>query len=114
VAYRWELDGPARLDAASLPEQVRQELDRFMEAVTIVDPADCGRAPGDPDRPVRTLAFDPHGEGLVTSFDLAMVATASAVVILMNRLVTTPRGARRLASSLLYPVASSSVTRQRS
>jgi len=46
VAYRWELDGPARLDAASLPEHVRQELDRFMEAVTIVDPADYGRAPG--------------------------------------------------------------------
>ena len=37
-----------------------------MEAVTIVDPADYGRAPGDPDRPVRTLAFGPHGEGLVT------------------------------------------------
>jgi hypothetical protein len=40
VAYRWELDGPARLDAESLPEHVRQELDRFMEAVAIVDPAD--------------------------------------------------------------------------
>jgi hypothetical protein len=66
VAYRWELDGPARLDAASLPEHVRQELDRFMEAVTIVDPADYGMAPGDPNRPVRTLAFGPHGEGLVT------------------------------------------------
>jgi hypothetical protein len=37
-----------------------------MEAVTIVDPADYGRAPDDPDRPVRTLAFVPHGEGLVT------------------------------------------------
>jgi hypothetical protein len=65
VVYRWELDGPARLDAASLPEHVREELDRFMEAVTIVDPGDYGRAPGDPDRPVRTLAFGPHGEGLV-------------------------------------------------
>lgn len=42
MAYRWEFDGPARLDAASLPEQVRQDLDRFMEAVTIVDPADYG------------------------------------------------------------------------
>jgi hypothetical protein len=66
VGHRWELDGPARLDAASLPERVRQELDRFMEAVTIVDPAEYGRAPGDPDRPLRTLAFGPHGEGLVT------------------------------------------------
>ena len=64
MAYRWELDGPAQLDAASLPEHVRQELDRFMEAVTIVDPADYGRAPGDPDRPVRTLAFG--SQGLVT------------------------------------------------
>lgn len=31
VAYRWELDGPAQLDTASLPEHVRQELDLFME-----------------------------------------------------------------------------------
>jgi hypothetical protein len=66
VAYRWELDGPARLDAASLPEHVQQELDRFMEAVTIVDPADYGMALGDQSRPLRTLAFGPHGEGLVT------------------------------------------------
>jgi hypothetical protein len=53
VAYRWELDGPAQLDATSLPEHVRQELDRFMEAVTIVDPAEYARALGDPDRPLR-------------------------------------------------------------
>jgi hypothetical protein len=66
VAYRWDLDGPARLDAASLPERVLQELDRFMEAVTIVDPAGYGRSPADPARPLRTLAFGPHGEGLVT------------------------------------------------
>jgi hypothetical protein len=66
VAYRWELDGPAQLDAASLPEHVRQKLDRFMEAVTIVDPAEYERAPGDPNWPLRTLAFGTHGEGLVT------------------------------------------------
>ncbi|MGH3193399.1 MAG: hypothetical protein ACRDOL_40330 [Streptosporangiaceae bacterium] len=66
MSYRWELDGPAQLDAASLPEHVRQELDRFMEAVTIVDPADYGRVPGGPDRAVRTLAFGPNSEGLVT------------------------------------------------
>ena len=45
VAYRWEFDGPARLDAESLSEHVRQELDRFMEAVTILDLAGYGRAP---------------------------------------------------------------------
>jgi hypothetical protein len=45
VAYRWEFGGPARLDAESLSEHVRQELDRFMEAVTILDPADYWEGP---------------------------------------------------------------------
>jgi hypothetical protein len=64
--YRWELDGPARLEAESLPPHVRQALEAFMEAAVIVDPAEYQRYPGEPDKPMRSLHFGPHDEGLVT------------------------------------------------
>ena len=64
--YRWEFDGPARLEAGSLPTHVRRELYAFMEAVVIVDPMDYRRYPGELDKPMRSLPFGSHDEGLVT------------------------------------------------
>ncbi|HET9894869.1 MAG TPA: hypothetical protein VFQ44_08030 [Streptosporangiaceae bacterium] len=37
-----------------------------MEAVVIVDPMEYHRYPGEPDKSMRSLAFGPHDEGLVT------------------------------------------------
>jgi hypothetical protein len=37
-----------------------------MEAVVIVDPMDFFRYPGEPDKPMRSLPFGSHDEGLVT------------------------------------------------
>ena len=48
------------------PSTCGRNLTGSWKPITILDPADYGRAPGDPDRPVRTLAFGPDGEGLVT------------------------------------------------
>lgn len=64
--YRWEFDGPARIEAESLPQHVRRALEAFMEAVVIVDPVEYQRYPGEPDKPMRSLPFGPHDEGLVT------------------------------------------------
>jgi len=36
--YRWELDGPAQQEFASLPAAARASLAAFMDAVVIVDP----------------------------------------------------------------------------
>jgi hypothetical protein len=64
--YQWELDGPARLEAESLPPHVRKELNAFMEAVVIVDPMQYQRYPGEPGKPMRSLHFGQHDEGPVT------------------------------------------------
>jgi hypothetical protein len=64
--YRWEFEEPARLEAESLPPHVRQALEAFMEAVTIVDPMEYQRRPGSAATPLRSLHFGPHDEGLVT------------------------------------------------
>jgi hypothetical protein len=64
--YRWEFDGPARLEAEGLPPHVRRELTAFMEAVVIVDPVDYRRYPSEQDKPMRSLHFGLRDEGLVT------------------------------------------------
>ena len=64
--YHWEADDVAGLQLASLPDQVRRELATFMDAVVIVDPMEYQRSPGGPSKPLRTLYFGPHSEGLVT------------------------------------------------
>jgi len=67
--FRWELDDLAQHQLDSLPPQVRLMLAAFMDAVAVVDPLEYQRSPGepsDPPRPLRTLHFGPHDEGLVT------------------------------------------------
>jgi hypothetical protein len=67
--YRWELDVPAEPQFASLGQDVQAALTAFMDAVVIVDPMEYQRWPDEPTnppRPVRTLHFGPHNEGLVT------------------------------------------------
>lgn len=64
--YHWEADGIAGLQLASLPHQVIRELAIFMDAVVLVDPMEYQRSPGEPRKPLRTLYFGPHSEGLVT------------------------------------------------
>lgn len=66
--YRWELDGPAEPELASLSPAARAGLAAFMDAVVIVDPLDYQRRGDELDAPVplRTLHFGPHHEGLVT------------------------------------------------
>ena len=64
--YHWEADDVAGLQLASLPDQVRRELATFMDAVAIVDPMEYQRSPSEPRKPLRTLHFGPHSEGLVT------------------------------------------------
>lgn len=64
--YHWEADGIAGLQLASLPRQVIRELAIFMDAVVLVDPMEYQRSPGEPRKPLRTLYFGPHSEGLVT------------------------------------------------
>lgn len=56
----------AEQQLASLPPRVRRMLAEFMDAAVIVDPAEYQRDPGEPARPLRTLYFGPHGDGLVT------------------------------------------------
>ena len=41
--YRWELDGPAQQEFASLPATARASLAAFMDAVVIVDPVQYQR-----------------------------------------------------------------------
>ncbi|MGO9082933.1 MAG: hypothetical protein ACLQDY_28555 [Streptosporangiaceae bacterium] len=67
--YTWELDGPALHEFAALPQPVRAELTRFLDAVVIADPVGYQRhpdEPGDRPAPLRMLTFGPHAEGLVT------------------------------------------------
>lgn len=64
--YQWDFDGPARLEAESLPRHVQHLLTAFMEAAVIVDPLEYQRYPGESDKPMRSLPFGPHDEGLVT------------------------------------------------
>ena len=64
--FRWELEDEAEQSLDSLPEQVRQALTEFMDAVVIVDPVDYQRYPGEAPRPMRSLSFGPNDEGLVT------------------------------------------------
>jgi hypothetical protein len=54
------------LDPVPGQHVVDRELTTFMEAVVIVDPVDYRRYPGEPDKPMRTLNFGSHVEGLVT------------------------------------------------
>ena len=67
--YRWELDGPAQQHFADLNPAVQASLAAFMDAVVIVDPVQYQRRRDEPDdvsRPLRTLHFGLHDEGLVT------------------------------------------------
>jgi hypothetical protein len=64
--YRWEADGIADLQLASLPDQARRQLAAFMDAVIIVDPMEYQRSPAEPRKPLRTLHFGHQNEGLVT------------------------------------------------
>lgn len=67
--YRWDLDVPAEPEFACLSEDVRAALSEFMDAVVLVDPMEYQRRadePTDPPRPLRTLHFGQHHEGLVT------------------------------------------------
>jgi hypothetical protein len=64
--YRWEADDVVREQLADLPRVALLELARFMDAVVIVDPMEYQRLPGEPRKPLRTLYFGPHSEGLVT------------------------------------------------
>jgi hypothetical protein len=53
--YRWELDGAAQHEFASLSQTVRATLAAFMDAVVIVDPTGYQRRadePADPPAPV--------------------------------------------------------------
>ena len=61
--FRWELEDLAREQLAGMPPPVQLALSDFMDAVVIADPAEYGRRPGEPERPLRTLPF---GTALVT------------------------------------------------
>ena len=67
--YRWDFDGPARLEFATLGPAARMALAASMNAAVIVDPIQYQRHPGEPADPpalLRTLHFGQHHEGLVT------------------------------------------------
>ena len=67
--YRWELDGPADQEFADLDPTVQALLAAFLDAVVIVDPVQYQRRHDERDdvsKPLRTLHFGPHDEGLVT------------------------------------------------
>jgi hypothetical protein len=67
--YRWDFDGPARLEFATLSPAGQAELAAFMNAAVMVEPIDYQRHPGEPTDPaklLRTLHFGQHHEGLVT------------------------------------------------
>jgi hypothetical protein len=64
--YHWELDDIAEQQLASLPDHVRRAFATFMDAAVIDDPMEYQRASGNPDKPLRTVYFGPHNEGLVT------------------------------------------------
>lgn len=67
--YRWDFDGLAREQFASLSPVGQAELTAFMNAAILVDPMEYQRHVGeasDPPAPLRTLHFGQHHEGLVT------------------------------------------------
>jgi hypothetical protein len=67
--FRWELDSPAEQELAALSPTARAAVAAFMDAVVIVDPMEYQRRSDerdDPPTPLRTLAFGPHYERLVT------------------------------------------------
>ncbi len=67
--YRWDFDGPARREFATLSPDGRAALTAFMNAAVMVDPIEYQRHPGEPANPpalLRTLHFGQHHEGLVT------------------------------------------------
>jgi hypothetical protein len=67
--YRWELDGPADQEFASLDPAVQAALTAFMDAVVIGDPLQYQRRRDEPEErpmPLRTLHFGQHQQGLVT------------------------------------------------
>lgn len=66
---KWDFDGLARLEFATLSPAGQTALATFMNAAVLVDPIQYQRRPGEPTDPpalLRTLHFGPHGEGLVT------------------------------------------------
>lgn len=67
--YRWDFDGLARQQFASLSPVGQSELSALMNAAILVDPMEYQRHVGetsDPPVPLRTLHFGQHHEGLVT------------------------------------------------
>jgi len=67
--YRWDFDGLARQEFATLSRVGQAALAEFMNAAVMVDPIEYQRHPGEPSDPpglLRTLHFGQHHEGLVT------------------------------------------------
>jgi hypothetical protein len=79
--YRWDFDGLARQQFASLSPTGQTELTAFMNAVILVDPIEYQRHVGeasDPPAPLRTLHFGQYHDGPVTflvysPYDLVLV-----------------------------------------
>jgi len=67
--YRWDFDGPARREFATLSPDGQAALTAFMNAAVMVDPIEYQHhscEPADPPVLLRTLHFGQHHEGLVT------------------------------------------------
>ncbi|MGP7999736.1 MAG: hypothetical protein ACLPKI_20825 [Streptosporangiaceae bacterium] len=67
--YRWDFDGLAREQFASLSPGGQAELTAFMDAAILVDPMEYQSHAGeasDPPAPLRMLHSGQHHEGLVT------------------------------------------------
>lgn len=67
--YKWDFDGLARQEFATLNAAGQQAPAAFMNAAVLVDPIQYQRHPGEPTDPaklLRTLHFGQHHEGLVT------------------------------------------------
>lgn len=67
--YRWEMDGPAEQEFASLGRAAQMALTALLDAVVMVDPVQYQRRPDEPSgppAPLRSLHFGQHHEGLVT------------------------------------------------
>jgi hypothetical protein len=67
--YRWDFDGLARQEFATLSQAGQTALAAFMNAAVMVDPIEYQRHPGEPSDPpalLRALHFGLHHEGIVT------------------------------------------------
>jgi hypothetical protein len=66
--YRWDFDSLARQQFATLSPTGQNSLTVFMNAAVLVDPMEYQRHLGEPadPKPLRTLHFGQHHEGLVT------------------------------------------------